>query len=191
MGSKYVIELEPDRLSGGSALYRAKGFEALVFSEEGLALLTPLSDEVEREVEKASRMARQDGRNEAWSKMVDISRMPPETLKKIFGGTRLRDVFDYTYDTVCSLMDAFGMEQRRAKDGRIRVGDIVRPVINPDIEVWVIDVSSDTFSGIAIRTVPGYTRKGGWYGNRPLCHYEKTGKSYSLYDVLDAVKEAR
>lgn len=43
---KYIIDIEDEPMKGtdGSKVYRAKGFQSLVFDENGLKKLTPLSE---------------------------------------------------------------------------------------------------------------------------------------------------
>lgn len=99
--SRYVIELG-ERLTGesGSSVQRVKGFNSLVFDEEGLRRLTPL-DTV---LEDSRKLEYQRGLFDAWRlarKLVNLS--ISGHLVEMFDSTRTEDVIlDYDVNDVRS-----------------------------------------------------------------------------------------
>lgn len=87
MGKKYVIELNDIYDSGGFAeprlLWKAKGFNTLVFDKNGIAKLQPLEDAIEEEINHAVEKELEKLDNSPWNgarliRLHDLNLNKPE-----------------------------------------------------------------------------------------------------------------
>ena len=105
--SKYIIEIEdepfgrnddPNIPHGMDELYRAKGFNALVFDQNGLDKLTPLDKELEE--------AYQKGLDEAWKAITKIAKMPDGERMTHFGEVWISNILNaYSLDQIFTILE--------------------------------------------------------------------------------------
>lgn len=152
--SKYIIEIEDVpfskvRIDADGAqninLYRAKGFNALVFDKHGLDKLTPLDKALNNELEEAyhkgfeagsheaTTLEYQQGLDEAWecAKRIALVKTDKDCpyftvteLEKIFGCSTYQSVFD-TY-SASEAIEKIKVYEERQKSDEIKVGDEVK-----------------------------------------------------------------
>ena len=93
MGKKYIIELEDKMFhktgEAGAVLWRAKGFNSLVFDMTGIDKLTPYTEpDLEQVRKEAYEQGRKDGkiegRAEVWVVARDIDHMSDDDIKACF-----------------------------------------------------------------------------------------------------------
>ena len=138
--SKYIIEIEDKpfvRLSalfGEEGLYRAKGFNSLVFDQFGLDKLTPLDKELEEAYQKgydtgsheATMIEYQQGLNDAWEAARKICNEPEDgglpagAVVELFG--RNGPILGCSAQNAINKIKAY--EEQQKADG-IKVGDEV------------------------------------------------------------------
>lgn len=144
---KYIIDIEDEPLWRQSALhgedtvFKAKGFNALVFDKHGLDKLTPLDMELDEAYQsgfeagshEATTLEYQQGLDDAWEMakriaLVKIDKNCPyftvAELKKIFGCSTYQSVFD-TYSAPEAIEKVKAHEQQKA-DAEIVAGDEVK-----------------------------------------------------------------
>lgn len=125
---KYIIEIEDEpltrqsALTGETAVYRAKGFNSLVFDKNGLDKLRPLGGVVEDAYDRGYEVGfnerngeyeagKETGMNEVWDSMKEICKMTWAERKEIFGeGTD--DIFDM-YTPECAIKTLKEWKQNR------------------------------------------------------------------------------
>ena len=211
MGDKYIIELEdkPFHKEDGDFLYRAKGFNSLVFDMTGIGKLTPYTEPDLEQVRKEAydkgymaayvkshmetRGSYQQGLADAWEAARKIIHMPEGDLLNIFAEC---------YSSVCTALQVllkYDAAEAIAKikeyeDGKqeIKVGDIVRLKSAPEIEIWVTDISDEDggrLSGLALKSVGDNCEIGDTYAYREIYMFERTGKHYDVAAVLAKMKE--
>ena len=178
MGKKYIIELEdepfgrnddPDYPHGMDLLWRVKGFNSIVFDENGLSKLTPLS---KVSVDEGYEWYK-SGMDAAWEAARKLEAMTVGTLERIFP-----DTSDIAF--VCNQVTASeaieALEKFELKTGVIRLFDEVRwdyPEDKPVFIVTRIDKSHGTISGIAFDGQP--------YMDVLICECSWTGRHYDAF----------
>lgn len=168
--SKYIIEIEDEPFGrnddpviphGMDELYRAKGFNALVFDKNGLDKLTPfdkaLSNELEEAYQKgfeagsheATTLEYQQGLNDAWecAKRIVLTKtdvncpyFTVDELKKIFGYSTSQNVL-CTYSASEAIEKVKAYEQQQKAD-EIKVSDIIT---DGKINYLVIDITDESY----------------------------------------------
>lgn len=164
---KYIIEIEDTPFEG---LYKAKGFNTLVFNEEGLKKLKAASEEFaqhnsagyalglkegEQSLTESLLKSYNDGLNYAWELAKKIV-LPTRTqhdafiygkLKKIFGiGDYERILSKFSIFEVITKIKAYEENQKKA-EAEIRVGDEVDDGVGLAVIIGIRD--DGTYDGIA------------------------------------------
>ena len=108
MGKKYIIEFEPepfDRESDETFLWRASGFNALVFDKNGLDKLTPYDEEAIR------KEAYRKGLVDAWCAAHKVCIC--QNREKLFGSSDMEYIFrHFDVENAIGRLEA---EQRNSK----------------------------------------------------------------------------
>lgn len=149
---KYIIEIEDEPFGrnddpviphGMDELYRAKGFNSLVFDKNGLDKLTPLDKELEEAYEK--------GLNDAWKAITKIAKMPDGEREKVFGDWWISNILNkFSAHEIINILDGYEPEQ-----DEIKVGDEVTPKSNDSNWLGVVVGVDDT--NAMVMTKDGYT----------------------------------
>ena len=196
--SKYIIEIEDEpfvrrsALYGEKSMYRAKGFNSLVFDQFGLDKLTPLDKELSSELgeayhkgfkagqHEATTLEYQQGLDDAWETIIKLAHTTYAQRSEIFDG--LQDIL--------SIMQKFSPSEVTAKireyeakqeSDEIRVGDEVK---HKDGNVrWtsvVVEIDGDTIYLMGdTGAVADYQR----------CNFKKTGRHFpQVAELLEAMK---
>lgn len=181
IGDKYIIEVEEVYIpaddskdcNSPSKLYRIKGFNSLVFDENGLSKIERADEEKEKSYE--------DGLNDAWEAAKKIILLPPAQggfnygqLDSIFGHHYTKEIFNTnTASEAISKIDKY--EKDKDKDG-IKIGD------------EVIENTYDLL-GVVIKVTPEELKAhvvfcNGGFGVFSFNELKKTGKHYDEIQVL-------
>lgn len=217
---KYMIEIEDvpfsrvridaDNGAQNINLYRAKGFNALVFDEHGLDKLTPLDKALSSElgeayhkgleegkmqakaqahldvchdIERVARANYQKGLDDAWNTITKIVKMPDGERGKVFGETWISNILNkFSVSEIINILDGYESEQ-----DKIKVGDEVKNTLD------FMDKAAGYFFGDSsdgcykvLRYVDGKFKTGIW--NKENC--KRTGKhSDAVVQLLEAMKE--
>ena len=164
---KYIIEIEDTPFEG---LYKAKGFNTLVFNEKGLKKLKAASEEFaqhnsagyalglkegEQSLTESLLKSYNDGLNYAWELAKKIV-LPTRTqhdafiygkLKKIFGiGDYERILSKFSIFEVITKIKAYEENQKKA-EAEIKVGDEVDDGVGYAVIIGIRD--DGTYDGIA------------------------------------------
>ena len=198
VGRKYVIEIEQEysaNMRKGSSdivepvkLYKAKGFNSLVFDEQGLSKLkrVPELEQMEkerREWEEAKQQAYENGLHDAWSLAWRIS----ETEDNDFSLNDLIDIFgigDATFTQIRRMTPIEVLEkvkkyeENKMQNNTVDVGDEVRL---PDDTIGIV-VYSDVAEHINVFTAYGGVR------TSTATQVIKTGKHYDdITNILNSL----
>lgn len=203
--NKYIIEIEDVpfskvRIDADGAqninLYRAKGFNALVFDKHGLDKLTPLDKALNNELEEAyhkgfevgsheaTTLEYQQGLNDAWECAKKISLMSPDEIEKVFPGAAKYNRYNLGYSGVEAIEKLKAYEEQKKADAEIKVGD----------EVMSNNAISD-HTGVVLALSPGENSAKvlendgsmAWVAVNVLI---KTGRHFNfLTSLLNAMKE--
>ena len=179
MGKKYIIELEdepfgrnddPDFPHGMDLLWRVKGFNSLVFDENGLSKLTPLSKMNAGEGYERYKA----GMDAAWEAARKLETMSAGTIERIFP-----DQSDIVF--ICNQVTAEeaikALENFESRTQLILFFDEVQwdyPKDKPVFIVTKIDNSHGTVSGIAFDGQP--------YMDVPIEECHRTGKHFDNFE---------
>jgi len=139
---KYIIEFEnatfhnmyPDGHFGCSTLYRAKGFNSLVFDQNGLDKLTPYDPDE----------AYQRGLKDAWTFAEHLVYISDDVTNSVYqsmnGGKGLLVAFGMPYEDAKKMYDEY-FERKKKAEKEFQVGDEVENedgetayVLNPDYD---------------------------------------------------------
>lgn len=175
MGKKYIIELEdepfgrnddPDYPHGMDLLWRVKGFNSLVFDENGLSKLTPLS---KVSVDEGYEWYK-SGMDAAWEAARKLETMTVGTLERVFP-----DTSDIAF--VCNQVTASeaieALEKFELKTDMIQLFDEVQwdyPEDKPVFIVTQIEKDKSIMSGITLDGQP--------YMDVPIEECHRTGKHF-------------
>ena len=201
--SKYIIEIEDEpfvRLSalfGEEGLYRAKGFNSLVFDQFGLDKLTPLDKELEEAYQKgfeagqheATTLEYQQGLDDAWNAARKICNepedggLPASAVVELFG--RNGSILGCSAQNAINKLKAY---EERQKADEIKVGDEVCFVFagGETIEPFIVfsikdDNGKKYYEGIQ-------TSDGRWVSGG--LKYYKTGRHFpQVAELFKAMKE--
>ena len=171
---KYIIEVEDE---SEDRLYRAKGFETLVFNEAGLKKLEPVSEALQHGYDDGY----QDGLNDSWKLAKKI--ILPMECHEVFTGEDLNDIFGMSgYKNVMSTFSASEAlakfqeyeEARKKAEAEIKVGD---ELVNNCGERYVIThiVSKDYVNVVDMRGSVFYINPE---------RYKKTGRHFPEIEEL-------
>ena len=200
---KYIIEIEDEpfvRLSalfGEEGLYRAKGFNSLVFDQFGLDKLTPLDKELEEAYQKgfeagqheATTLEYQQGLDDAWNAARKICNepedggLPASAVVELFG--RNGSILGCSAQNAINKLKAY---EERQKADEIKVGDEVCFVFagGETIEPFIVfsikdDNGKKYYEGIQ-------TSDGRWVSGG--LKYYKTGRHFpQVAELFKAMKE--
>lgn len=198
VGRKYVIEIEQEysaNMRKGSSdmvepvkLYKAKGFNSLVFDEQGLSKLkrVPELEQIEkerREWEEAKQQAYENGLQDAWSLAWRIS----DTKDNDFSLNDLINIFgigDATFTQIRRMTPIEVLEkvkkyeENKMQNNTVDVGDEVRL---PDNTIGIV-VYSDVAERINVFTAYGGVR------TSTATQVIKTGKHYDdITNILNSL----
>ena len=145
--SKYVIEIEDEPFGrnddpviphGMYELYRAKGFNALVFDKHGLDKLTTLDKELSEAYQKGldeawanvgecedrvAKQAYQKGLGDAWKTIIKIAKMPDGERGKVFGETWISNILNG--NSLAEITEKLKAHEQQKTNAEIKVGDEV------------------------------------------------------------------
>ena len=170
--SKYIIEIEDEpfvRLSalfGEEGLYRAKGFNSLVFDQFGLDKLTPIDKALDEAYQKgfevgqheATTLEYQRGLDDAWGFASHLAYVSDSVTNSIYisanGGKGLLVAFGMTYEEAKKQYDEY-FDKKQKADAEIKVGDEVTPKSNDSNWLGVVVGVDDT--NAMVMTRDGYT----------------------------------
>lgn len=195
VGRKYVIEVEQEysaNMRKGSSdmvdpikLYKVKGFNSLVFDEQGLDKLKrmPELEQIDArmaEIDIIQKTAYENGLHDAWEIAKKIECMDGydgDELIKMFGTDDIESIFKkHTANEVLEKIKTY--EEHKKQNNIIRVGDEVRL---PDNTIGVVVYSGST-GGINIFTAYGGVRY------LKATKAEKTGKHYDdITNILNSL----
>lgn len=168
--SKYIIEFDDKQLleydkdtdTHFRTLYKAKGFNALVFDKEGLNKLTPLDKALSNELEEAyqkgfeagsyeaTTLEYQQGLNDAWECAKRIVLTKTNENSPYFTVDELIEIFGYctsqnvlcTYSASEAIEKVKAYEEQQKADAEIKVGDIIT---DGKINCLVIDITDKSY----------------------------------------------
>lgn len=179
MGKKYIIELEdepfgrnddPDFPHGMDLLWRVKGFNSLVFDENGLSKLTPLSKMNAGEGYERYKA----GMDAAWEAARKLETMTMWEIERTFP-----DISDTAF--ICNQITAKeaieNLKDYELKANAIRLFDEVRwdyPEDEPVFIVTQIEEDKSIVSGIALDGQP--------YMDVPIEECHRTGKHFDNFE---------
>ena len=114
--AKYIIEIEDNAMIAASIdqevdeLWKAKGFNSLVFDKNGLEKLTPYTEPNKESIE-----------NEVWEFAKTVSIMKPEDKRECWGTDKYNTInLGYSYQEAKARYEVW-----KAESEQIRVGDEV------------------------------------------------------------------
>ncbi|MBP5281069.1 MAG: hypothetical protein J6Z22_01070, partial [Lachnospiraceae bacterium] len=167
---KYIIEIEDEPFGrnddpviphGMDELYRAKGFNSLVFDKNGLDKLIPIDKELEEAYQrgldegynngysqglkdgchKSDTEEYQQGLDDAWECAKKISLMSPDEIEKVFPGAAKNNRYNLGYSGTEAIEKLKAYEQKKA-ESEIKVGDIIT---DGKINYLVIDITDNSY----------------------------------------------
>lgn len=195
VGNKYVIEIEQEysaNMRKGSSdivepvkLYKAKGFNSLVFDEQGLDKLKRMPeleqiDAVIAQIDIIQKTAYENGLDDAWEIAKKIECMDGydgDELIEMFGTDGIEAIFaKYKASEVLEKVKAY--EEYKEQNNIIRVGDEVR-------------LSDDTIGVVVYSSPTGHINIFTAYGGircLKATKAEKTGKHYDdITNILNSL----
>ena len=184
--SKYIIEIEDEPFGrnddfniphGMDELYKAKGFNTLVFDKHGLDKLTPLDNELEETYQR--------GLDDAWEATKKIALMDTETSENVTGYFGLfRIMENLTPMQAIAKLKAY--EEQKKADAEIEVGDEVRNTLGlmGNAVGFVIGTTIEGDYNVS-RYIDGKIKTGTWRKENCV----KTGKhSDAVVQLLSEMK---
>lgn len=174
VGQKFVIEIGAERL-GDPTLYRIKGFNTLVFDDNGLNKLERYDADAKANADYNS--GYEDGLRDAWECAKKISLLDDATIEELFGTSKYNR-FNPGYNGV-EIKKL--LEEYEAKQAEIKVGDEV-------IDSGDKGVVTYTDNSINVCDVL-------WYDGSVSEEFEKkilrkTGRHYDIDGILEQLKGA-
>ena len=193
---KYIIEFEDEpfvRLSalfGEEGLYRAKGFNSLVFDQFGLDKLTPIDKALDEAYQKgfevgqheATTLEYQRGLDDAWGFASHLAYVSDSVTNSIYisanGGKGLLVAFGMTYEEAKKQYDEY-FDKKQKADAEIKVGDEVIPIDAIRRPFVVVSTENNVIHGFEL--TDGYTPRG---CHRDETRWEKTGRHFKQAEEL-------
>ena len=193
--SKYMIEIEDvpfskvridaDNGAQNINLYRAKGFNSLVFDQFGLDKLTPLDKELEEAYQKgydvgsheATTLEYQQGLNDAWEAARKITNMQHKDRIECFGFVRV-----YSDLTASEVLDKLKAYEDSRKSDEIKVSDIIT---DGKINYLVIDITDKSY--VALQ---GTDFEPAYIGKDYIKSYHNLHDSKDMQKIAGEISEA-
>lgn len=185
--TKYIIEIEDEPLqrhSGAQAVWKAKGFNSLVFDGVGLKKLTPLDAELQDFLKEAKEKAYQEGMKAVWETVKKIMSneedggLTYEETIKIFGTIEGSKICDMEPEEAVRRIKAY-------EEQKIEIGDEIafRRSDAADTVIVVVHIHNDEY-------LEGVDKKGSVYVVRNARSWEKTGRSFpEMKDLMKKITE--
>ena len=173
VGDKFVIEIVDIFEKDGEKLYRAKGFNSLVFDENGLKKLVPLEEITNANMEAV----RYAGRAEVWElvNFVEDRKYDIENIFNIPG-----DAFNSRYWIYCQdvneILDKYNAWKR--SENEIKIGDVVK---HKNGRIGVVTYKND----LILRGILEDSTTFDWF----ISDCSKTGKHIEIESVIQQIKE--
>lgn len=202
---KYIIEIEDvpfskvridaDNGAQNINLYRAKGFNSLVFDQFGLDKLTPLDTVLEEVLEgayqkgyvvgqhEATTLEYQQGLDDAWKAIMKIAKMPDGERGRVFGDCWISNILNkFSATEIINILDGYEPEQ-----DEIKVGNEVTYTFKDGTEIVPFVVFKINDDG-GNRICEGLqVTDGRWVGGG--LDYKKTGRHFpQVEELLKAMK---
>lgn len=187
---KYIIEFEdkPIIKNDGRRLYAAKGFNALVFDENGLDKLKkystePLINACKEALDKGRKEGHKSGMKDAWALAYQLyNKMPLKKAEELLG-TELEKMIEADPEEVLARF------LKSKMDGEIRIGDEVTTASsawNDKHAKMVVTCIEKNDGGEVLISGFGFDALGnkGSFLSRNAKHWKKTGKHYDDIEVL-------
>ena len=187
--SKYVIEIEEkplcvfdkDTQTYFPRLWRVKGFNSLVFDEEGLSRLEELnSDYINEHFSDMQDTAYQKGLEDAWEAARKIIEMTSPPYWEVFNEYK-EDLFGkITATEAIAKLKAY--EEKQKADDEIKVGDVVmiKQFKHPENHLFVVTKVSD-------ESVWGVEGDGSW-NYWAINEVIKTDKHFDIEKILEEMR---
>lgn len=185
VNDKFIIEIAEvcttDRRKSTEeehTLYRAKGFNSLVFDDNGLDKLQKCEELSNDSKEMLEMKVYSKGLNDVWEfvRKTGTVENREEAMKIIdfFGVENYRDIYrNFTPQEALAKLEAY--------EKKIEVGDVVR-LKGSDKEYVVTTIDEDRCNEIYC----GVSKDGRWFSQ---CNVEKTGKHIDIQSVLSQIAE--
>lgn len=169
---KYIIELEDEPMVANTffqeadELWKAKGFNSLVFDKYGLYKLTPYTEPDREAIE-----------NEVWEFATTCTKMDGADSVDVFGGFSLDSFTKYSYQEAKAKYDAW----KKSKE-EIHVGDEVKFGDTNGVVVGIDTATED--GGVNVVCRDGNT---GYIG---MAYVTKTGRHFpEIEELLKKMEE--
>lgn len=202
---KYIIEIEEEPFGrnddpviphGMDELYRAKGFNALVFDKHGLDKLTPLNKELEEAYQKGYNEAKliyqnpnaesdyQRGLDDAWGCARKLfSEMSDTEINLVFP----QEWNNGGFNALMALkpkdaIDRINAFERKQESDEIKVGDEVQNCREPNACFVIVSID------ILNEEISGFDQNGHTYSCRPKDAWHKTGRHFDIESILEEMK---
>ena len=196
---KYIIDIEEkplcvfdeDTQTYFPRLWRVKGFNSLVFDEEGLSRLEELnSDYINEHYGSLQDDAYQRGLDDAWEAARKIVLVPGDggtglqNLVAIFGTNTMELVFiNNSASEAIAKLKAY--KEKQKADDEIKVGDEVafhHDDGRPDTVVVVTYIGKDGF-------IDGMDGRGTQYAHKNPTKWTKTGRHFDISKILEEMRK--
>lgn len=182
---KFVIEIDEvfennaDDFIHEKELYRIKGFNSLVFDDNGLDKLQKYETYKPSELEEFKKEAYNKGLEDAIELARKLYEMPIHRLEQIFDGhIHMTDVLDnYDYIEILAKLKAY------EKVKEIKVGDEIS-VLGNEIKGYVIDESKE-YEDCYVVLITNYKDLRTAIYNKTVI--EKTGKHIDISSILEQI----
>lgn len=199
MGQKYVIELEEmpfTNEANGDKLWRVKGFNSLVFDEEGLKKLCTLRHETgivndARFVEGFERGKDKGidiGNAEMWGivraimLLSNMGGMTYTQLEDCFGTSNPNEIFTMPWEVIKDKYYQWQQKKKKEEENEFHVNDEVES--NDGKEKYVV---TDIAEGVNCTFLRGIDANGKWC-SKEKNRVHKTGRVINVQMIMDVLK---
>ena len=165
--AKYIIELEDEPMIANSfnhevdELWKAKGFNSLVFDQKGIKKLTPYTE--------PDRKAIEDAQEEAWEFAKQVTIMTPDDKCELWGTSKYNTInLGYSYAEAKAKYE----EWQKQKE-EIHVGDEVTSKYGDGVVIDIVGNESVHILG-----------KDGHWNEYAEGEYKKTGRHFDTVKKL-------
>ncbi len=190
---KYIIEIEKkplcvfdkDTQTYFPRLWRVKGFNSLVFDEDGLSRLEELnSDYINEHFGDLQDTAYQRGLDDAWECMKKIAFLEkPRDMRDFFGCSTLGGVLiDYSASEAIEKLKAY--EEKQKADDKIKVRDEVIWMEDENVAIVVTSV----YTANNMEWCDGVCKDGKVY-HILTENARKTGRRFDIDKILEEMKK--